>query len=178
MFPTATFTKRALALATLVLGMVAVSSIMPQTANASGERGRYGPAQVICNFYDHMISFSANLTIAPGYDQQTVAWRFHVVNKTTGQAFAVQNGNTGSEWFVKTHNRIQYLYDPSWNSYQVSYVDIVATGTQDLPAIAGNNYEVYTQYAWYSGFWVYSEFVKTTSYSLMYGLQNMSFCRT
>ena len=117
-----------------------------------------------CDQITGQIRVSGNFTIAPGYDRQRVAWRVWIYGKTTGKGFYIMNADVpGSTWCVVDHNRVQYLYDPSWNSYTLSYNDYISTGELIL-TLAKGEYTVQVQHGWLSGYWVYSSFLQTTSY--------------
>jgi hypothetical protein len=146
------------------LALIVGAAVAPEAAQASGEWGQHWEASVGCDTITRQISVTGNFMIAPGYNQQRVAWRVWIYNKTTRSGFYFTNpANPGSQWFVIDHNRVQYLYDPSWNSYSVSYNDIISTRDWTLP-LAKGEYSVQVQYGWLSGYWVYSSFVPTTSY--------------
>ena len=135
---TNTTLRRATVATVATLALIAGAAVAPETALASGERGQSWPASVSCDQITRQIRISGNFTIAPGYDRQRVAWQVWIYSKTTGKGFYITNAQVpGSTWFVVDHNRVQWLYDPSWNSYTASYHDYISTGELILTLAKG-----------------------------------------
>jgi hypothetical protein len=155
--------RRSATVALVALAFAAGVAALPTAALASGERGQAYAPDVFCDTFTHRLGVTAHLTIAPGYDRQRIAYRVWVYNRTTRTGFYILNTATpGKEWFYVDHNRVQYLYDPSWGSYTLSYQDQISDGIE-LP-LASAEYSVQVQYAWLSGYWVYSSFLFPNSY--------------
>jgi hypothetical protein len=156
------------ALAVVALSAAASCLIASGQASAAGEYGRYLGSTVYCANYfgPTQIQVIAHVSRYSGFSSQWVAYAHILKNVDTGQTTKLLVNN--NVWYTFNDN---HIINSGW-----PYVDSGFTWYGMEQVVPHGRYRVYTQYAWYSGYWVYSNWVEASMYN-NYGIGTDSLCR-
>jgi hypothetical protein len=139
--------------------LLALSLVGAQTGLASAASLGAGMASFVqCNYRYHTLTLIPGATSAPGFNAQTVWYRYYIKDVGTGNYVAGYNP-TGwgsiNTWRTQTVNGINY----------VNNAFVLGPGsTYNL--VAGHRYTVVTEYSWLISGTYWSAFAGTSSYEL------------
>jgi hypothetical protein len=157
-----TFSSRAFAIATAIVAIGVFAA--PQTARASGEYGYFAGSTVYCNgYYNNNLEITARFGRYSGFSSQWIAYSHYVRNIDTGVVTQLHMNNL--DWF--SFNDYQPFNGVPWAT-----ANVTQSWLNQLPL---GRYRVFTKYAWYSGYWVYSGWIEAAHYN-SYGYGTTSYC--
>jgi hypothetical protein len=141
-----------------------VIAAFAQQARASGAYGYYTSSQVYCHDVANSVYIEARFARNSGFSSQWIAYTHKVVNLDTGKEIQLA-ANNNTNWFMFNHTQ-------PFGGLQWASVTSGAPVAHTWYTIPEGKYDVYTAYAWYDGYWVYTGWIKASSVS--YG--GMSYC--
>lgn len=147
-------------LGVLAVIAVALGLVLFPTAKASaaGEMGKFNGSIVYCaeHFGYSSLDVEAQISRYSGFSWQWVAYSHRLRNVDTNQITQLYDAdNSAWHMFKDTHNLYSTPYATGQNLHW------------DNPVPSGR-YRIETRYAWYSGYWVYSNWINA-SYTNNYG---------
>jgi hypothetical protein len=145
--------------------LAGAAAVQVEDAKASGRIGAYAPAEVVCDAQFGTMMLRPHFGASRSLTSQWLSFRYYILNIDTGRGY-------WTDWAQSFRHSAVYVTGAITEYRDWAYVP-------DWYYNPGpGRFQVWTNYAWYDGFWNTSIVVKTIGYDGVYFNGGGAYCRT